>query len=173
MSEHYVGNNRLEEIIRTYSDMIYRIAVVRCGSRADADDVFQEVCIKLVHYAWKLQSEEHIKAWLIKVTVNQCNTLLASRRSEAEFDDQLLHELTAETHELSELEYILVELLAKLVPPEYRMAIYLFYYGGYSNKEIGMIMNKSEGNIKTILSRARDKLGEQLKEKGITKYGQF
>ena len=170
----YTGNNRLDELIRKYSDTVYRIAVVRCPNQADAEDVYQEVFIKLVHHAHELTTDEHIKAWLIKVTINQCNTLL-SRRSAAKEDsiEDMYHDPAVEERKQPESEFILLELLKKLVPPEYRDVIYLFYFEDYSIKEIGLILNKTQTNVKVLLNRARNKLKKQLEELGVKGYGEL
>ncbi len=171
---HYTGNNRLDELIRKYSDTVYRIAVLRCPNRADADDVYQEVFIKLVRHAAELTTDEHVKAWLIKVTINQCNTLLSRRSAQKEDSlDDMYHDPVKEEQTQSESEYILIELLKKLVPPEYRDVIYLFYFEEYSIKEICLIMDKTQANIKVLLNRARNKLKKQLEELGIRGYGEL
>ena len=63
-----------EEVIDRYADMVYRLALLHVNNPSDADDVFQEVFIRLVKHIQKLQNWEHIKAWLIRVTINCSNT---------------------------------------------------------------------------------------------------
>ena len=59
-----------EGVIRTYSDIVYRIAFARAGTKADADDIYQEVFLRYIRKAPVFREEEHAKAWFIKVTVN-------------------------------------------------------------------------------------------------------
>ena len=64
----------IEEAIERYADTVYRLAVLHTGSRFEADDIFQEVFLKLFRHRESIQNEEHLKAWLIRVTVNQCKS---------------------------------------------------------------------------------------------------
>ena len=68
-----LGTEEAEQIIRQYSDMIYRIAVHNLGNIADAEDILQDVCISLLTKCPKQRDPEHLKAWLIRVTINKCN----------------------------------------------------------------------------------------------------
>ncbi|MDE6129550.1 MAG: sigma-70 family RNA polymerase sigma factor, partial [Lachnospiraceae bacterium] len=61
---------KTDEIIDKYADMVYRIAVNETGNREDAQDIFQEVFLRLVRYRDRISNEEHLKAWLIRVTIN-------------------------------------------------------------------------------------------------------
>lgn len=75
-----------EEIIRQYSPMVYRLAFARTGSRSDADDIYQEVFLRYLQVKKPFESEEHRKAWLIRVTINCARKLQASawfRRTES------------------------------------------------------------------------------------------
>ena len=63
---------RYEEVVYQYSDMVTRIAVMNVKNYADAKDCYQNVFMKLYCYNKKFESEEHLKAWLIRVTINEC-----------------------------------------------------------------------------------------------------
>ena len=65
-------------VIEKYSDMVYRLAYARTGSRHDADDVYQEVFLRYFRKKPVFDSEEHRRAWLLRVTVNCSNTFLSS-----------------------------------------------------------------------------------------------
>ena len=67
-----LGTEEAEQIIRQYSDMIYRIAVHNLSNIADAEDILQDVCISLLTKCPKQRDSEHLKAWLIRVTINKC-----------------------------------------------------------------------------------------------------
>ena len=74
----YVTHAQLNDIIHRYRDLVYGIALSKTTQPADADDVFQEVFIKLIRHIDHIRSEEHLKAWLIRVTLNCCNNLFRS-----------------------------------------------------------------------------------------------
>ena len=63
-----------------YSDAVYRAAVHNCRCTADAEDVVQDVFEKLLHYEGCFESEEHLKAWLLRVAINRCRDLTRTRR---------------------------------------------------------------------------------------------
>ena len=60
------------EIVENYSDMIFRIAYQYLFNKYDAEDIVQEVFVKLLTKRVIFKDEEHIKSWLIRVTINQC-----------------------------------------------------------------------------------------------------
>ena len=152
--------NREEYITKTiekHSDMVYRLALARCASIENAEDIFQEVFLKFSEKLPKFNSEEHEKAWLIRVTINLTKNLNKSSwvRNTVELDENFVGE--TETKDENEVFDKVMNL-----PQEYRTVIYLFYYEGYKVKEISEMMNKTEGTIKTWLYRAREQLKNEL-----------
>ena len=79
----------MDSAVRRYADMVYRLAVVDTKSKTEAEDIFQEVFLKLLRYKDSITSEEHLKAWLIRVTVNQCKShfTLAWNRKKVALDE--------------------------------------------------------------------------------------
>ena len=153
-------DDSFEHIITKYSDMIYRLAIAQTRSKYDADDAFQEVFLRYIRKKPEFQSEEHRKAWFIRVTINCCKSILASPWKKrivplASFADTLIFE----TKEENELFYQLQKL-----PPEYRVAIHLFYYENMSIDEICNVLEKKTSAVKMQLSRARKRLKEILKD---------
>ena len=146
----------VNEIIEKYSDMVYRIAITRCGTVENAEDVFQDVFMKYSENNPKFENSEHEKAWFIRVTINLTKNLKTSswNKKVITLDESIVFEKKEESDVFS----IVCEL-----PQNYRTVIYLLYYEGYKVKEISDLMKKSEGTIKTWLFRAR----EILKEKCI------
>ena len=80
-----MDNERYNEIVTTYSPMVYRIALHDCRNHADAEDVMQNVFLRLYRFAPEFQSEEHLRRWLIQVTVRESRRLFAKpfRKREA------------------------------------------------------------------------------------------
>lgn len=147
--------NVIKEKIEEYADMVYRIALTRCGIVENAEDVFQEVFMKLAEKNPKFESKEHEKAWLIRVTINLTKNMntAAWNKKVVSLDENI----TFETKEQNDVFQAVCDL-----PQNYRTVIYLLYYEGYKVKEISELMKKSEGTIKTWLFRAREILKQNL-----------
>ena len=146
-----------EEVFLQYRDTVYRLALARTGSIHNAEDVLQDVFLRYVRSAPLFLDEEHRKAWLLRVTVNCCSSLLGSawRRHTVPMDENM----GARPKEQSELWYILQSL-----SPTHRTVIHLFYYEGRSVREIAEILSLSESAVKVRLHRARSKLRDLLEE---------
>lgn len=151
-------NNDLDSLFVTYGDMVYRLALVRTRSAADAEDVVQEVFLRCLKNSPSFTSAEHQKAWLIKVTVNCTKSLLGSAFRRHAVPEDAAGELAADAQESDSTVYDAVLRL----PEKYRTAIHLFYYEDYSVKEIASMMRTTESTVKSWLHRARGMLKESL-----------
>ena len=139
-----------------YIDMVYRVALNGCKNKYDADDVVQNTFIKLLKC--KFDNDEHVRNWLIRVAVNECNSLWnSSWRKKVTSLDEREDEPAFTTPEKSEL----YDLVMKL-PPKYRQVVYLYYYEEFSVKEVAEMVKISETAVQTRLQRARKKLKDQL-----------
>ena len=145
----------VEKIIEEYADMDYRIALTRCQSVENAEDIFQEVFMKFSEKNIKFESKEHEKSWLIRVTINLTKNMKGSawNRRVVSLDENI----EFNTKEENEIYSIVCDL-----PQNYRTVIYLLYYEGYKLNEISKLMRKPEGTIKTWLFRAREMLKEKI-----------
>jgi len=141
----------LEDTIEKYSDMVYRLAFSQMKNKSDADDVFQEVFFRYVRKKPRFESEEHQKAWLIRVTVNCCKSMYSSawRKRTIPLDTYMAY-MPEEQRDFSRL-------LLKL-PQKYLTVIHLHYYEDMSVDEIGKAIGKSPSAVKMRLSRARKML---------------
>lgn len=147
-------------IVQRYLDTVYRVALSSCKNPHDAEDIVQSTFLKLLESSPEFQDEEHIRKWLIRVTVNEANNLWRSLwRKRVISLEETLTELEFTEPEHSELFWAVQKL-----PPKYREATYLYYYEEYSIKEIAKLLHISETAIQTRLMRAREKLRQQLKE---------
>lgn len=146
-----------EDIVAKYSNMVYRLAVSQTGSKSDADDIFQEVFYTYVRKKPGFAAEDHMKAWFIRVTVNNCKKLHTSvwRKRIVPLDDTLVFETKEESDLYSEL---------KKIPPKYREVVHLFYYEDMSVEEICAALGKKPSAIKMRLVRARKMLKEIIGE---------
>jgi len=153
-------NNDLDALFQTYGDMVYRLALVRTRSAADAEDVVQEVFLRCLRSNPSFQNAEHQKAWLIKVTVNCSKSLLGSAFRRHAVPEDAMGELVSEDEVPDSTVY---DAVMKL-PEKYRTAIHLYYYCGFSVNEISKIEGIKIATVKTHLSRARAILKDKLKE---------
>ena len=151
-------NNNLDVLFETYGDMIYRLALVRTKSIADAEDVVQEVFLRCLKSNPVFRSAEHQKAWLIKVALNCSKTLLGSAFRRHSVPEDAMGELSSEDETPDSTVY---DAVLKL-PEKYRTAIHLYYYEDYSVKEIAAVMHATESTVKSWLHRARGMLKEML-----------
>jgi len=147
-----------EALAAKYGDMVYRLAYARTGSRADAEDITQEVFVKLLKKKPVFQDEEHSKAWLLRVAANCANDWFRMpwRSREEPLDNNVPVMAPAGGGENSVLEAVLS------LPAKYRIPVHLFYYEDKSAAEIGRILGRSEGAVKTRLCRARKLLRQRL-----------
>ena len=143
-----------------YQNMVYRIALHYFGNSQDAEDAVQEVFLRLYTAGKSFESPEHLRRWLIRVTVNVCRDVLRSpwRRRRVS-----LEELPEEpVFDQPEQAALYREVMA--LPEKYRTVLNLFYYEELSVKEIGELLGLRTSAVTTRLHRARARLKEQLGE---------
>jgi len=143
-----------ETVVQTFSDMVYGIAFRYSRNRTDAEDIYSEVFLTYFKKERSFESEEHLKAWLIRVTINAAKAFLGKKPGFAELNEELAAaEEPMQAHEKMDLQAAILQL-----PETQREAICLFYWQDLTVRQIAEIMGKTEGNVKVILSRARDRL---------------
>jgi RNA polymerase sigma-70 factor (ECF subfamily) len=145
----------IQYVLDKYSKSLFKIAFTYLKNRADAEDIVQEVYISLMGRGSGFDSEEHEKAWLIRVTINMSKNRLKSAWNR--FHVPLEEEISYLPEEESDVLAIVLNL-----PAKYRTVIHLFYYENYSIIEIGNILRKSPGTIGTWLSRGRKLLKTKI-----------
>lgn len=144
--------------IDRYADLVRRVCMIHLKNHADTEDIFQTVFLKYVTGTTEFESEEHEKAWFIRVTINACKDLLRSFfRSQTVSLDDLLEQPDQVPEDHRE---VLEAVLA--LPDKYRDVVYLHYYEGYTAPEIGTILHKNPNTVYTLLTRARDELRKML-----------
>ena len=144
--------------IDRYADLVRRVCMIHLKNHADTEDIFQTVFLKYVTGTTDFESEEHEKAWFIRVTINACKDLLRSffRSRTVSLDDLLEQPDQVPEDHREVLEAVLA------LPDKYRDVVYLHYYEGYTAPEIGTILHKNPNTVYTLLTRARDELRKML-----------
>ena len=145
------------EIADKYIDTVYRLALSRTKSREHAEDISQDVFVKLLQNKKKFESEEHLKAWLLRVTINLTKDLFSSHwyRTTDELDENI-------TYETNESNGVYDAVMA--LPQKYRTVIHLHYFEGYRVEEIAHIMASTVGTVKSQLHRGREMLKNIIEE---------
>lgn len=138
-----------------HKDRVYRLALNYTKSRTDAEDISQNVFMKLLDQP--AREPEYEKAWLIRVTINECKNLL--RASWWKRNQPIDYRLSDTADDRSALMDDVMALPSKL-----RVVIHLHYYEGYTAKEIGEQLGISESAVQNRLMRARKKLKQFIEE---------
>lgn len=144
-----------------FGPAVYRLAYARTGNAADAEDVTQDVFLRLLTKAPVFTDDDHAKAWLLRVTANRSNDLFRSpwqRRVP-------LEELQEESAPAQDSPGETVAAVLAL-PPKLRVVVHLFYYEELSVAQIAKLLKMREGAVKTRLSRARALLRRNMLEGG-------
>lgn len=149
-------------VVEKYANNVYKIALSYCKNKYDAEDILQNVFVKLFQIEQDFESDEHIRNWLIRVTINSCKDFCKSfwKKHMVGIDEirqGYVYEFS--TAEKSDLYENVMRL-----PQKYRAVIHLYYYEDYSIKEISEILGIKETTVQTQLARARVKLENILKE---------
>lgn len=146
----------VSRILQTYGDMLYRTAYLLLGNPHDVQDILQEVLLRYMEKAPDFLSQDHEKAWLLRVASNCCKDCLRFRKRNSYIELELLKEYLP----APEKQQFMREVYA--LPAKYKTVLILFYFEGYSAKEIAEITRISENAVKKRLQRARETLKLEL-----------
>lgn len=151
----------LEQVMHDYGTTVYRLAYAQLRSTADAEDIYQEVFLRYYQKRPDFDSEEHRKAWLLRVTINRAKSHVTSAwfRHTVPLEQQVAFP-EPESRQLDEA-------MGQLRPGD-RNLLHLFYFEELSVREIAQLLNRKESTVRTQLTRARDRLGKLMK--GDTDY---
>ena len=149
-----------QALAETYRDRLFAAAFQVCGNAADAEDAAQEALLRYHISEKQFESEQHIRAWLLRVAINCAKNVSRSffRRNTVPLEDYM-DSLEFDSGESRE---IFREVMN--VPETYRLVIHLYYYEDYTVREIGRILGLTESNVKVRLSRGRQLLKKALQE---------
>ena len=147
-----------------YYDTLLRLAVQHTYSRAEAEDIVQDTFLELLQSRRTFENDEHLKAFLIRAVINRCKDYLKSARHSRSvaLSDAVETMLPAVPPPDSGLSEVLEAV--RTLRPEYRDVIYLFYYEGYSIREIAQMLGKRENTVSAWLRRARIQLKGVLED---------
>ena len=149
----------IERTVELFGDMVYRLSIVNLQNKADAEDNFQSVFLKYAQSKEIFHDDEHLKAWLIKVTLNKAKDMWRNwfRRNSVSLDE------IAEVGYVDDSHREVFDAVMAL-PKKYREVIYLHYYEGYKAMEIAELLKLKVNTVYTLMDRAKKELKEALKE---------
>ena len=152
------SEQEVNSAMQRHSDTVLRLCMVSLKNSTDAEDVFQNVFLKYALSTITFASEEHEKAWFIRVTINACKDLLKSFFRSRTFSMETLSDYAPD---ITPEQYAVMEAVWSL-PKQYRDVIYLHYYEGYTAPEIAGILHRNTNTIYTHLNRGKELLKNQL-----------
>ncbi len=147
-----------ERLLDQYGNSVLRLAYSYLHNMSDAEEILQETLIRYLQTAPEFENSAHEKAWLMKVAANLSKNRIDYNQRRA--TDELKEELLAQDQE--DLSFVWEAV--KALPEQYREAIHLFYYEGYSTAQIARILTRKESSVRSDLRRGREKLKLVLKE---------
>lgn len=148
------------EILEIYDrqvDTVYRICYAYMKNAPEAEDMTQETFLRLMTSGPDFENERHEKAWLIVTASNLCkDTLKKWWRKHEDIDDYINLPQDSQEQDWDVLDAIM------RLPQDYKGAVYMYYYEGYTTGEIARHYGCREGTIRSRLSRAREQLKQEL-----------
>lgn len=140
-----------EQAVRKYADSVAKVCRVHLDNTADAEDCFQNTFFKLYTKSPVFNDEEHLKAWLLRVAINECKSCV--RRDRRRNREAKTPDIAPSTEDASDISWALA-----LVEFKYRQVLYMHYCERYKIDEIASILGKNKNTVKTMLSRGRERL---------------
>lgn len=158
------SRDEIEKILKKYGDTIYRMAFIQVKNPDTADDIYQNVCIKLLKQKESIEPEEHLKAWLLRTTLHCCKDYWKSSwMQRISWDNSSQKEESYEGIKDEQGSGYITECVQRL-PEKYRAIIHLYYYEEYSQKEIADMLHMKENTVASRLARGREKLKKMLEK---------
>ena len=162
-TKQWTSITELREFYDRQVKRVYQLAMVMMGNISDAEDVTQTVFLKAWEKKPDFRDADHEIAWILTTTRNQCKDIHKSfyRRKRADLENAPEPQVTLETQMDSEIWEALQSLAEK-----YRMVLYLYYYEGYSVRELSVILRRRESTLQTQLATGRKQMKSLLESKG-------
>lgn len=139
---------------------LYCIAKSRIDNENDIDDIIQETMIIAYLNIRKLKNNSFFKTWIIRILINNCNKFYKSKKHKSLNDNEVINKIGSSEIDLSNIEF---ENFISFLNEDERTILTLYYYLGYTTKEISEILNKREGTICSKISRAKIKIKERYR----------
>lgn len=150
MAEKLFAGSTFEQVVRKYSDTVTSVCVMRLQNMADAEDCYQNVFYKLYYKSPEFESDDHLKAWLIRVAIHECISFIRKSRRQIPIET-FFEEPSSDDSDSRDISWALMK-----TPPKYREVLYLHYCEQYKVREISEILGTKENTVKSLLKRGRE-----------------
>lgn len=152
MADNLYAGLTYEEVVNKFFQTVASVCVLHINNHADAQDCFQNTFVKLLEKSPDFNDESHLKAWLIRVAINECNNVRRKNSRVIQFEEKIV-EISYKSDDEKDISWALVQL-----DPKYREVLYLRYCEQYNANEIASIIGKSPVAVRTMLKRGKEKL---------------
>ena len=149
-----------QQLIEQHEKDLYCIARSKIDNENDIEDIIQETMIIAFLNIKKLKNNSFFKTWVIRILINNCNKFYKRKKHKSIDEDEEIKKICSVEMDLSNIEF--KDFISFLNEDE-RTILTLYYYLGYTTKEISKILNKREGTICSKISRAKIKIKEKYK----------
>ncbi len=144
------------ELVLTYQQSMYRFALGILRNEADAEDAISAAIIKAYEHLASLRDKDKFKSWIMSIIANEAKNMLSKNHRLQLVDDVTIFGEAVEDNQNSVWDSVMD------LGEQHRQIIVLYYYDGFSTREIARILKIREGTVKSRLSRARQSLKEIL-----------
>ncbi len=152
MADNLYAGLTYEEVVNKFFQTVASVCVLHINNHADAQDCFQNTFVKLFEKSPDFNDEGHLKAWLIRVAINECNNVRRKNSRVIQFNEKTIKN-SYKSDDENDVSWALVQLDEK-----YRDVLYLRYCEQYNANEIALIIGKSPGAVRTMIKRGKEKL---------------
>ncbi len=150
MAEKLFAGQTFEQVVRKYSDTVTGVCIMRLQNTADAEDCFQNVFYKLYYKSPEFESDDHLKAWLIRVSIRESISYMRKFRRQIPCD-VIYEDFVKDNTDNFDISWALMK-----TPSKYRDVLYLHYCEEYKIREIAEILSIKENTVKSLLKRGRE-----------------
>lgn len=157
--------NAFSELIKTIEKELYLIARTKLNNNEDIGDAIQETILKGYKNIKKLKNNSAFKAWMIKILINECNSLYRKKEYTISYEEKEMEMYVSTEENNKDLEF---EFLIKDLNNEEKLILTMYYYSKYTTKEISKILKIKESTIKSKIFRAKEKLRKKIMKEGET-----
>ena len=157
-----VSQDKRNAVVDRYANLVWRIALARTQKEEDAEEVFQEVFLRLFQKEREFREEEHRKAWLIRTTLVCCKRYQSAALKHTTVSLDEIYSLAS----LPEEDGVLAQALLNL-PEKYRLPIQLYFMEGMDAEVAAKALGLRLGTFRVRLTRGKSLLKEALKGEGI------
>lgn len=168
-----IGNgnaNALDYLFEKHYMSVYRLAYRWCGIKEDAEDITQEVFIKLVRKLHTFNKRSSFRTWLYRITMNTAKDFGRKKTRELNSEIPMTNDQSPETHNPEKKNSISPNQLTAAIdrlPVKFKMAVILVLAEGYSHKEAAEVLECSEATVSWRIFQARKKLKTMLNQTSV------